>query len=364
MDVLRTVAELKAWRNHHAANGTDIDAGPADATHGGGAGAMSGRGRGGVVWVPTMGALHAGHLAHVGRGRAWLAEHATTPAVPGGQGPASKPDPHLPTEAATSTHAAEPPSPDPPPPSAGADAGRVIVSVFVNPTQFGPGEDLARYPRTLEVDLAKCEAAGASAVFAPEVETMYPPAVPGAVAMSVPGLTDVLEGERRPGHFAGVCRVVTKFLNLIRPDAVTFGQKDYQQLCVVRAVIEDLMMGVDILEVPTVREDDGLAMSSRNRYLDPETRRRGLALSKALRQAEAMVADGETDPGVLESAMTQTMRAHQVRVDYAAVRRAGSLARPDVVSPGACVALVAGRVGGEAGPDASPAVRLIDNTPL
>lgn len=212
--------------------------------------------------------------------------------------------------------------------------------------------------------MAKCAAAGAAAVFAPAVEVMYPAmgvegGGGGAVEMTVPGLTDVLEGARRPGHFAGVCRVVTKFLNLIAPHAVTFGQKDYQQLCVVQAVIDDLMMNVQVLEVPTVREDDGLAMSSRNRYLDETTRKHGRGLSKALRQAQQMVSDGESDPAALESAMRRTMRAHQVAVDYTAVRRERTLTEVDVVRPGECVALLAGKVGTDAAGQGG--VRLIDN---
>jgi pantoate--beta-alanine ligase len=251
-----------------------------------------------------MGALHAGHLAHIGRAR--------------------------------------------------AEVGRVIVSVFVNPTQFGPGEDLERYPRTLDVDVAKCETAGAAAVFAPEPETVYPPRVP-AVSIDVPGVAGPLEGALRPGHFAGVCRVVLKLLNLIQPNVVTFGRKDYQQLCVVRAMLDDLMLPTRVLEVPTVREDDGLAMSSRNRYLGEDDRRHARGLSKALRLAHRLAADGEADPAVLEAAMHETMSAHRVSVDYAAVRQARTLAAVDRVAAGETVALVAGRVGG---------VRLIDNLML
>ena len=266
--------------------------------------AMAGR----VALVPTMGALHAGHLAHLG-----VARHASD---------------------------------------------HVVVSVFVNPAQFAPGEDLERYPRTLEVDVAKCEAAGADLVFAPELETMYPPGAQ-AVELNVPAVADTLEGARRPRFFPGVCRVVLKLLNLVRPHAVTFGQKDYQQLCVVRSMIRDLLLPVEVLEVPTVRDDDGLAMSSRNVYLDDAARKRGLSLSKALRQAIRLVGDGETDPAALEAAMGETMRAHQVEIDYAAVRRVSDLAETDAVAPGEAVALVAGRVSGESGP-----VRLIDNTLL
>ncbi|MEL7087516.1 MAG: pantoate--beta-alanine ligase, partial [Planctomycetota bacterium] len=140
-----------------------------------------------------------------------------------------------------------------------------------------------------------------------------------------------------------------------QPAAVTLGQKDYQQLCVVRSMVEDLLLPIEVLAVPTVREDDGLAMSSRNRYLDGQTRKHALGLSKALRQAVRLVADGEADPAVLESIMHETMAAHHVEVDYAAVRSARDLAKPDNVSPDDAVALVAGRVG---------EVRLIDNMPL
>ena len=277
MKVLRTIDELRQWR-------------------------ASAAGRVGLI--PTMGALHAGHLAHLAAIR--------------------------------------------------AEAHRVVVSIFVNPTQFGPSEDFARYPRVLEVDLAKCEAAGADAVFAPEAQEVYPPGVP-AVEMDVPAVSGTLEGAVRPGHFPGVCRVVLKLLNLVQPQVVSFGQKDYQQLCVVRAMIEDLNLPIDVIEVPTMREDDGLAMSSRNRYLDETTRKHGLGLSKALRLATKLAADGETDPVVLESAMRDVMLAHHVAVDYAAVRHGRSLAELDRVQLGESVALVAGRVG---------EVRLIDNLPL
>ncbi len=262
--------------------------------------ALAGR----VALVPTMGALHAGHLAHLGLARG-VAEH-------------------------------------------------VVVSIFVNPTQFGPHEDFNRYPRTLDVDAAKCEAAGADVVFTPEVDQMYPPGLPG-VSMTVPGVADELEGAHRPGHFEGVCRVVLKLLNLVQPDAVTFGRKDYQQLAVVRAMIEDVMLPIDIVEVPTLREDDGLAMSSRNRYLEGEARKHARGLSKALRQAQQMAADGEPDPKAIQTMMRDVMQAHHVEVDYAAVRHARTLGAIDSVVPEDAVALVAGRLG---------AVRLIDNMVL
>ncbi|MEO1235220.1 MAG: pantoate--beta-alanine ligase [Planctomycetota bacterium] len=272
---------------------------------------------GAVGLVPTMGALHAGHLSHLSYAR----------------------------EA----------------------ADRVVASIYVNPTQFGPGEDFTRYPRDLDDDVAKCEAAGAEAVFAPADEAMYPPGAEATpTVIDVPSVSGGLEGAQRPGHFGGVCRVVMKLLQLVRPDAVTFGRKDYQQLCVVRAMIEDLMVPVRVVEVPTTREADGLAMSSRNRYLDEAGRKRALGLSKALRQGQRMAVDGEADPAVIESMMAEVMRSHGVEVDYAAVRRARTLAEVDHVDFGgaaASVALVAGRVEGGGGAEGMR-VRLLDNLPL
>jgi pantoate--beta-alanine ligase len=161
-------------------------------------------------------------------------------------------------------------------------AGSVVVSVFVNPTQFGPGEDLDRYPRTWDADLAALTEEGADAVFHPPVAEVYPP---GALGVTVdPGpLGDVLEGAVRPGHFAGVLTVVAKLFGLARPDLALFGEKDYQQLVLVRAMARELALPVEVVGVPTVREDDGLALSSRNRYLAPEERARAAALHRALR---------------------------------------------------------------------------------
>lgn len=258
-----------------------------------------------VALVPTMGALHEGHLRHIHVCR----DHAD----------------------------------------------HVLVSVFVNPTQFNEKQDYELYPRNLSEDLTRCAEAGADAVFAPEVEVLYPP---GAVAteVDVPVLTADLEGRDRPGHFEGVCRVVVKLLNVVQPDLVSFGRKDYQQLCVVRAVIEDLMMPIEIIEIPTVREADGLAMSSRNLRLNPQERQHALGLYKSLLAARQMVEqEGETDPSLVEDAMVSVMQAHQVDVNYAAIRHPTTLARLECIEPrlsGGVVALVAGRVG---------PVRLIDN---
>ena len=165
-------------------------------------------------------------------------------------------------------------------------AGSVVVSVFVNPTQFGPGEDFDRYPRTWDADLAALAEEGADVVFHPPVEEVYPP---GAVGVTVdPGpLGSVLEGAVRPGHFAGVLTVVAKLFGLVRPDLALFGEKDYQQLTLVRAMARELALGVQVVGVPTVREDDGMAMSSRNRYLSADQRTSAAAVSAALRAGAA-----------------------------------------------------------------------------
>lgn len=234
-------------------------------------------------------------------------------------------------------------------------ADHVWVSIFVNPTQFGPHEDFDRYPRMLKQDLASCEAAGVSTVFVPTVDEMYPPdAIDTQV--SVPDLAAELEGKMRPGHFDGVCRVVAKFLNITQPTVACFGQKDYQQLKIIEAMVRDLMMPTRIISVPTVRESDGLAMSSRNRYLNDEQRKHAVGLSKALKHAKMLIEDtGETDPAVIEHAMQQVLEAHHLDVEYAVIRHPQTLAELDCVEPtltGGVVALIAAR---------SEAVRLIDN---
>jgi pantoate--beta-alanine ligase len=161
-------------------------------------------------------------------------------------------------------------------------AATVVVSVFVNPTQFGPGEDFDRYPRTWDADLAALAEEGADLVFHPEVDEVYPPGAAGVTVDPGP-LGSVLEGAVRPGHFAGVLTVVAKLFGLVRPDLALFGEKDYQQLTLIRAMARELALGVEVVGVPTVREDDGLALSSRNRYLSPEQRATAVALSRALR---------------------------------------------------------------------------------
>ncbi len=231
----------------------------------------------------------------------------------------------------------------------------VVVSIFVNPTQFAPGEDYDRYPRRLDEDLALCRQGGVVGVFCPTMQQMYPPGQPGC-ELEVGLLSNQLEGEHRPGHFAGVCRVVAKLLNIIEPDIACFGQKDYQQLKVVQAMVEDLAMSVRIMGCQTVREEDGLACSSRNVRLGLQARRHAVGLYRALMEAKMLVEqDGESDPGVVEAAMVQAMCVYQIETDYAVIRHPHSLAPLDCIEPrltGGVVALVAGVIDG---------VRLIDN---
>ena len=227
----------------------------------------------------------------------------------------------------------------------------VWVTIFVNPTQFGPNEDLAKYPRPLEDDLAACERLGVTTVFNPEPEEVYPPDVI-PMQLDVPSLTGEFEGTHRPGHFAGVCRVVLKLFNLCQPRYALFGQKDYQQLRVIEAMVSDLNLPIAIQRVPTVREADGLAMSSRNRYLNEDARKQAVGLYKALQLAKQLIeADGETDPAIIERAMEQSLLAHKIEPDYCAVRHPETLSAVDMVIP-PVVALIAGRLDG---------VRLLDN---
>jgi pantoate--beta-alanine ligase len=196
----------------------------------------------------------------------------------------------------------------------------VVVSIFVNPLQFGPHEDFARYPRDLETDVAKSREAGADLVFAPSVDEMYPSGDAGIVTI-VPGpLGDELEGRSRPGHFAGVLTVVGKLLNIVRPDRIYFGEKDYQQLVLVRSMSADLNMGVEVVGVPTRRDPDGLAMSSRNRYLTNEQRTAALALSQALKAAAAAAGGGPR--AALEAAQEALAAQPEVVPDYVELRTA------------------------------------------
>jgi pantoate--beta-alanine ligase len=259
-----------------------------------------------VGFVPTMGALHAGHARLIERCR--------------------------------------------------SESGFVAVSVFVNPTQFGPNEDFTRYPRTWDDDLRLCAESGADLVFRPTPEAMYPR---GRLStyVEVAGLSDVLEGRSRPGHFRGVATVVLKLFEIVRPDHAYFGEKDYQQLLVIRRAVEDLNVPVEVRSVATVREPDGLAMSSRNRYLSPEERGAALVLSRALGRAREAVAGGERDANRIRQILGETVKYEQLaRLDYAEVADAGSLEPLVELDTGRkAVALLAVRIGG---------TRLIDNAIL
>jgi pantoate--beta-alanine ligase len=249
-----------------------------------------------VGLVPTMGALHAGHAALIRR--------------------------------------------------AATECASVLVSIFVNPTQFGPSEDLSRYPRTLDADLAVCADEGATLVWTPAVRDVYTAGEPQVTIAPGP-LGDLLDGAVRPMHFAGVLTVVAKLLNSTRPDRAYFGEKDYQQLTLIRRMVADLDLGAEIVAVPTVREPDGLALSSRNVYLSADDRGHACALSAALFAGRAAAADGGA---AVQAAASAVLAAHpQLAVDYLELRGADLGAAPE---HGAARLLVAARVGN---------TRLIDN---
>jgi pantoate--beta-alanine ligase len=191
-----------------------------------------------------------------------------------------------------------------------------VVSIYVNPIQFGVGEDYERYPRDLERDLAMCEDAGVDVVFAPEDQEMYPQ-LP-SVKIDIPGLTDRLEGAYRPGHFNGVAIVVLKLLHIVQPDRAYFGEKDYQQLKVVERLVKDLSLPVEVVPVPTVREEDGLAYSSRNVYLSPEERQSALAIYRSFLLAQKLFQSGNTDAHLLKEAIKDFLlkHPHVRKIDY------------------------------------------------
>jgi pantoate--beta-alanine ligase len=238
----------------------------------------------------------------------------------------------------------------------GGEADFVVVSIFVNPTQFGAGEDLNRYPRPLEDDLRQCESAGADLVFVPSVPTVYPHGM-NSTFVEVPGLSDVLEGASRPGHFRGVATVVLKLLEMVRPDLAVFGQKDYQQQLLVGRMIADLHVSVQLSICPTVREPDGLALSSRNRYLNPQERQAAVVLNRALERAQQAVDAGERRGDRIRQILHETLNLElMAEVDYAEVANAETLERlGDIGKSTRAVALVAARFG---------TTRLIDNTLL
>ncbi|WP_375001873.1 pantoate--beta-alanine ligase [Aeromicrobium sp. CTD01-1L150] len=228
-------------------------------------------------------------------------------------------------------------------------ADTLVASIFVNPTQFAPGEDFEAYPRTFDADLQRCEEAGVDVVFAPTLETMYPHGPDAGVTVDAGPLGSVLEGEQRPTHFRGVLTVVAKLFGLVRPDVAVFGEKDYQQLVLIRQMAAELCLGVDVVGCPIVREADGLAMSSRNVYLGAEERQRATALSRAL---DAGVAAASQGIDAVVTAARSVLEAEGIAPDYLA------LTDPDLGAPvpgQEARLLVAARVG-------TP--RLLDNTGL
>jgi pantoate--beta-alanine ligase len=253
-----------------------------------------------VALVPTMGALHDGHMALV---------------------------------------------------EAAKRAGeRVVVSIFVNPMQFGPNEDLAQYPRREQADSRMLANAGVDLLWMPPVEVMYPEGF--ASTVSVSGVSEVLDGAHRPGHFDGVATVVTKLFNQVQPQVALFGEKDWQQLAVIRRMVRDLDLPIEIIGVPTQREDDGLALSSRNAYLMPEDRTRAVALPRALGAAERAISEGG-DPEAALAQARETLTAAGFEIDYVALADAETLGAPTAGRP--LRLLAAARIGG---------TRLIDNIPV
>lgn len=260
----------------------------------------------GGSFVPTMGALHIGHTTLIDRAR-----------------------------------------------EAG---GPVVVSIFVNPKQFGPAEDLAKYPRPIERDLALCREHGVDAVFVPGVEEMYPPGF--VTEVTVPGLSDVMCGRSRPGHFTGVCTVVTRLFGLVRPRRALFGWKDAQQFLVIRRMTEDLALGVELIPVETVREADGLACSSRNMYLSPDERRRAPALQRALQHGRKLAGQGATAAEIVTAVelLVEDAGMDKDYIDLRALPGLAALVPHDVparfASPGGFLLAAAVRLG---------TTRLIDN---
>lgn len=238
--------------------------------------------------------------------------------------------------------------------AAGEQADTVVVSIFVNPTQFGPNEDFSRYPRDLERDLALCKEAGADVVFAPSVEEMYPKGYSTYVIEEFVGKP--LEGATRPTHFRGVTTIVAKLFNIVRPDLAVFGQKDAQQVAVIKKMVADLNFTLDIVIAPTLREPEGLAMSSRNRYLSTAQRLEALAIHAALTMAKGMVEQGERRADRLIAEATHILsQKRRVRVIYAAVVDRNTMEAVREVQPGVSMMAIAAWV---------DEVRLIDNVVL
>lgn len=233
-----------------------------------------------------------------------------------------------------------------------AENDAVVVSIFVNPMQFGPTEDLASYPRDLEADSKLVEAAGAKLIFHPEPEEMYEEGFCSYVDMN--GLTNALCGLSRPVHFRGVCTVVNKLFNIVKPDRAYFGEKDAQQLAVVKRMVKDLNMDIEIVGCPIIREADGLAKSSRNTYLSPESRKQAVVLSKSIFMARKMIEDGERDAEKVKKAMRELIESEPLTdIDYVEIVDVNTMKSLDLIK-GDILCAIAVNVGGEA--------RLIDNT--
>jgi pantoate--beta-alanine ligase len=235
--------------------------------------------------------------------------------------------------------------------NAGQRADFVVASIFVNPLQFGPSEDLARYPRTLAADQEKLVAAGCHLLFHPEVDEMYPHGQEGQTRVSVPGVSEGLCGASRPGHFEGVATVVTKLFNMVQPDIAVFGEKDFQQLAVIRTLVRDLNMPVQIIGEPTVRAGDGLALSSRNGYLSAEQRGQAPALYRTLRQLAETIRGGERNFAQLVESGKGSLLSAGLRPDYLEIRESVGL-RPARAEDTRLVILAAAFLG---------TTRLIDN---
>ena len=226
-----------------------------------------------------------------------------------------------------------------------------VVSIFVNPMQLGPTEDLASYPRDLEADSKLCEAAGAKLIFHPEPEEMYHDGFCSFVDMN--GLTNALCGLSRPVHFRGVCTVVSKLFNIVKPDRAYFGEKDAQQLAVIKRMVDDLNMDIEIIGCPIIREADGLAKSSRNTYLSEETRKQAVILSKAIFMGKKMIEDGERNPNVVIEEMKKLINTMPLAdIDYVEIVDQATMKNVEVIA-GDILCAIAVRMGGEA--------RLIDN---
>lgn len=232
-----------------------------------------------------------------------------------------------------------------------SQSDRCVLSIFVNPMQFAPGDDYERYPRTLEADIERLSGLGVDLLFIPQAELIYPGGQAVHTRVEVPGLSDILCGEFRPGHFVGVATVVCKLFNLVQPDIALFGKKDYQQLMVIRRMVTDLAMPVDIIGVPTIREADGLAKSSRNQYLSAAQRRQAAMLYQGLNNVKAAVLSGAEDYESLTARETTTLNQAGFEVEYLSIRRAQDLEQAELADDH-LVILVAARLG---------QARLIDN---